>query len=114
SRGFPFLTSQPDARGVTTPARSAARLRLASFQRLAQAAGAPAYNLARLFCALWMPSVSLQEGSMRRVIVLVMLLAAGSIAVAAFQQPAAGGAQAAAPKVVEVEKLKDNFWVLKG
>src|SRR5262245_54544033 len=51
---------------------------------------------------------------MRRVIVLITLLAAGSVAVAAFQQPAAGGAQSAAPKVVEVEKLKDNFWVLKG
>jgi cyclase len=48
---------------------------------------------------------------MRRVIVLVALLATGSIAVAAFQQPAA---QPAAPKVVEVEKLKDNLWVLKG
>jgi cyclase len=51
---------------------------------------------------------------MRRVIVLVMLLAAASIAVAAFQQAPAGGAQPAAEKIVMVEKLKDNFWVLKG
>jgi cyclase len=52
-------------------------------------------------------------GSMKRVIVLAMLLIAGalSLAVAASQQPAA---QAAAPKVVEVEKLRDNLFVLKG
>ena len=47
---------------------------------------------------------------MRRTIVLGILLAAGALgaAVNAFQQPAA------AAKVIEVEKLKDNFWVLKG
>ena len=46
---------------------------------------------------------------MRRVMVLGVLLAVGSlsIAVSAFQQPPA-------PKVIEVEKLKDNFFVLKG
>jgi len=46
---------------------------------------------------------------MRRVIVLVVLLAVGSLtlAVAAYQQPPA-------PKVVEVEKLKDNLFMLKG
>ena len=46
---------------------------------------------------------------MRRVMVLVVLLAVGSLtlAVAAYQQPPA-------PKVVEVEKLKDNLFLLKG
>ena len=46
---------------------------------------------------------------MRRVMVLVVLLAVGSLtlAVAAYQQPSA-------PKVVEVEKLKDNLFMLKG
>jgi glyoxylase-like metal-dependent hydrolase (beta-lactamase superfamily II) len=49
---------------------------------------------------------------MRRSIVLGVLLAAGAltVAVSAYQQPA-GGQQA---RVVEVEKLKDNLWVLKG
>jgi glyoxylase-like metal-dependent hydrolase (beta-lactamase superfamily II) len=38
-----------------------------------------------------------------------------SLAVTALQQPAAGEAtQAAAPKVVEVEKLRDNLFMLKG
>ena len=48
---------------------------------------------------------------MRRTIVLGVLVAAGAlgVAVSAYQQPA--GQQA---KVIEVEKLKDNFWVLKG
>ena len=46
---------------------------------------------------------------MRRVMVLVVLLAVGSLtlAVAAYQQPPA-------PKVVEVEKLRDNLFMLKG
>jgi cyclase len=46
--------------------------------------------------------------------VLVALVTAGalSVAVAAYQQPAGGG-QAAA-RVVEVEKLKDNLFVLRG
>jgi len=36
-----------------------------------------------------------------------------SIAVGAYQQPAGGGGQPA-PKVVEVEKLKDNLYILRG
>ena len=46
---------------------------------------------------------------------LVALLTVGSLslAVTAFQQPPAGGA-APAPRVVEVEKLRDNLWMLKG
>jgi len=49
---------------------------------------------------------------MRRTIVLGVLVAAGAlgVAVSAYQQPQ-GGQQA---RVVEVEKLKDNLWVLKG
>jgi cyclase len=49
---------------------------------------------------------------MRRLFVLGVLAAAGSLsmAVAAFQQPAGQ----AAPKVVEVDKLKDNLYVMKG
>src|SRR6266704_5542680 len=52
---------------------------------------------------------------MRRTLCLTVLLAFGalSLAVAAFQQaPAAGGQQA--PRVVEVDKLKENLFVLKG
>src|SRR3954447_6156103 len=54
---------------------------------------------------------------MKRALVLGTLLTVGalSLAVTAAQPPAAGGApQAAAPKVVEVEKLKDNLYMLKG
>ena len=54
---------------------------------------------------------------MKRAIVLGVLLTVGalSLAVTAAQQPAAGGAaQANAPKVVEVEKLRDNLFMLKG
>jgi cyclase len=54
---------------------------------------------------------------MKRVTVLATLLMAGalSLAVTALQQPAAGEAtQAAAPKIVEVEKLRDNLFMLKG
>src|ERR1700704_4362977 len=49
------------------------------------------------------------EVPMRRQLVLGTLVTAGvlSMTVAAFQQPAA-------PMVVEVEKLKDNLWVMKG
>jgi len=48
---------------------------------------------------------------MKRIIFLAALVSVGtlSLGVAAFQQPAA-----AAPKVVEVEKLRDNLWMLKG
>jgi len=54
---------------------------------------------------------------MKRALTLGLLLAAGalSIAVSAYQQPPAGrGGQAPGPMVVEVEKLKDNLFVLKG
>jgi cyclase len=49
---------------------------------------------------------------MRRFVAAVGLLAVGalSIAVAGYQQPAA----APAPKVVEVDKIRDNLYVLKG
>jgi cyclase len=51
---------------------------------------------------------------MRRIIVLSALVATGalSLTIAAYQQGGRGGAQA--PRVVEVEKLKDNLFVLKG
>ena len=49
---------------------------------------------------------------MRRAVVLMTLVAVGAVtaAVAGFQQPAAG----AKPMVVEVEKLRDNLFVLRG
>ena len=45
---------------------------------------------------------------------LGFLIATGalSLTVAAFQQPPAGGQQA--PMVVEIDKLKDNLFVMKG
>jgi len=48
---------------------------------------------------------------MKRIILLATLVTVGtlSLGVAAFQQPPAN-----APKVVEVEKLRDNLWMLKG
>jgi cyclase len=54
---------------------------------------------------------------MRRVIVLGAIITCGALsyAVSAYQQPpagAAGGQQA--PRVVEVDKLKDNLFVLRG
>ena len=58
---------------------------------------------------------------MRRAFVLSVLLAGGvlTLALSASQQPApargaAGGQGANAPRVVEVEKLRDNLWMLKG
>jgi len=54
---------------------------------------------------------------MKRIVVLVALLSTGalSIAVAAYQQPpAAGRGGQPAVRVVEVEKLKDNLYILKG
>ena len=50
---------------------------------------------------------------MRREVILGALLAAGalSIAIAAYQQPPAGGTP---PMVIQVEKLKDNLFVLRG
>jgi glyoxylase-like metal-dependent hydrolase (beta-lactamase superfamily II) len=52
---------------------------------------------------------------MKRQLVLGVLvgLGAASIGVSALQQPAAGGGQAA-PRTVEVEKLKDNLYMMKG
>jgi cyclase len=49
---------------------------------------------------------------MKRIIFMAALVSVGtlSLGVAAFQQAPA----AAAPKVVEVEKLRDNLWMLKG
>jgi len=51
---------------------------------------------------------------MRRVLCLAVLLAFGALAITlgAFQQQPAGGQQA--PRVVDVDKLKDNLFVLKG
>ena len=51
---------------------------------------------------------------MRRQLVLGVLMAMGavSIGVSAFQQPAAGGQPAA--RVVEVDKLRDNLYVMRG
>jgi cyclase len=51
---------------------------------------------------------------MKRIAILFMLLIAGSLslAVRAYQQPPAAGQPA--PKVIEVEKLKDNFFVFRG
>src|SRR4051812_42089709 len=48
---------------------------------------------------------------MKRITFLAALVTVGSLSlgVAAFQQP-----PAAAPRVVEVEKLRDNLWMLKG
>ncbi len=54
---------------------------------------------------------------MRRAIVLAIVAGTGAlgVAVGAFQQAPAGGAQPAnAPKAVEVEKLRDNLFLLKG
>jgi glyoxylase-like metal-dependent hydrolase (beta-lactamase superfamily II) len=52
---------------------------------------------------------------MKRQLVLGVLvgLGAASIGVSALQQPAAGGGQAA-PRVVDVEKIKDNLYMMKG
>ena len=51
---------------------------------------------------------------MKRWIVLGALFAAGalSMSVAALQQAPAGGAPA--PRVVEVDKLKDNLYMMRG
>ncbi len=46
---------------------------------------------------------------MRRGILLCVLVAAGSLPAVMAQPPAAN-----APKVIEVEKVKDNLWVLRG
>ena len=46
---------------------------------------------------------------MKRTIVLGSLIALGGLSLAAYQPPAQPG-----PPVVTVEKVKDNFWVLRG
>ncbi|HEY7289647.1 MAG TPA: MBL fold metallo-hydrolase [Vicinamibacterales bacterium] len=46
---------------------------------------------------------------MKRVCILGMLIAVGAVSVVAYQQPPQQG-----PKVLEVDKIKDNLWVLKG
>jgi glyoxylase-like metal-dependent hydrolase (beta-lactamase superfamily II) len=53
---------------------------------------------------------------MRRSVVLgtLAVIAVVSFTAGANQPPAAGGAQQPAPKVVEVEKLRDNLFMLKG
>ncbi len=53
---------------------------------------------------------------MKRLIVLGALFAAGalSMTVAAVQQPAAARGQAQAPRVVEVEKVRDNLYLMRG
>jgi cyclase len=57
-----------------------------------------------------------QEGPMRRQFVLGILIAVGALtmSVNALQQPAAGAAGQPAPRVVEVEKLKDNLYLMRG
>src|SRR5262245_46064762 len=46
---------------------------------------------------------------MKRALVLGLLLSGGTLIAVAAQQPAAN-----APKVIEVEKVKDNLYVLRG
>src|SRR6185436_19051696 len=55
-------------------------------------------------------------GRMKRIVVLVTVLTVGalSLAVTASQQPAGTAAAQAAPKAVEVEKLRDNLFMLTG
>jgi len=53
------------------------------------------------------------EADMRRSIVLCTLLALSALSIVITAQQGGGGGQQA-PKVVEVEKLKDNLWVLRG
>src|SRR5205814_1523318 len=54
--------------------------------------------------------------AMRRAYVLAGMLGAGSLSLVlvASQQPPAAAGQPPAPMVVEVEKLKDNLFMLKG
>jgi hypothetical protein len=53
---------------------------------------------------------------MKRQFVLGMLFAAGALtmSVNALQQPPAGAAGQPAPRVVEVDKLKDNLYMMRG
>src|SRR5690349_345113 len=63
----------------------------------------------------WSASNAAGGHAMKRATVLLALLAIGSVslAVKAYQAPPAGGGQQQ-PKVVEVEKIKDNLYMLKG
>ena len=47
---------------------------------------------------------------MKRAYVLGILLVIGTVAAAAYQPPA----QPAGPKIIQVEKLKDNLYVFRG
>jgi cyclase len=69
------------------------------------------YNLAQLTICFFFPG----GVAMTRIKILTVLLAIGclSLTVAAYQQAPAGRGQEQ-PKVVDVEKLKDNLFVLKG
>jgi hypothetical protein len=49
---------------------------------------------------------------MKRAILLALLLTVGALSLAVTAAQAPAGAQANAPKVVEVEKLRDNLWML--
>jgi cyclase len=51
---------------------------------------------------------------MKRSIVLGMLIGVAVLSMVVVAQQAQRGGQAAAPRVVEVEKLKDNLFILKG
>src|ERR671912_8617 len=53
---------------------------------------------------------------MKRQLVLGVLFAAGALtmSVNALQQPQAGAAGQPAPRVVEVDKLKDNLYMMRG
>ncbi|PYR90574.1 MAG: hypothetical protein DMF84_20270 [Acidobacteria bacterium] len=51
---------------------------------------------------------------MKRAAVLTLLISTGALAVAVRARQAPPGAQADQPKVVEVEKIKDNLYMLKG
>jgi len=52
---------------------------------------------------------------MKRSIVLGVLIALGALSlVVAAQQAGRGGQQQQAPRTIDVEKLKDNLFVLKG
>jgi cyclase len=51
---------------------------------------------------------------MKRAVVLTVVIAAGTLSVAVRATQAPPGGQADQPKVVEVEKIKDNLYMLKG
>jgi len=51
---------------------------------------------------------------MKRAVALTLLFAAGTLSVVLRAGQAPPGGQADQPKVVEVEKIKDNLYMLKG